>query len=83
MNLHSKGGGSENLVDALRSGKCHAGTGATVAQVPEPRPKSVMQEPEPQWKASTGTAQCGCGADVVQTSSETTHGAISGPLQVV
>ena len=36
--------------------KCRAGTGASVAQVPEPRPKSVVQVPEPQCQACTGTA---------------------------
>ncbi len=31
--------------------ECQAGTGATVAQVPEPRPRSVRQEPEPRCPA--------------------------------
>ena len=31
--------------------KCRAGTGTTVAQVPEPRPRSVVQVPEPRCQA--------------------------------
>ena len=32
----------------LRPSTCKAGTGASVAQVPGPCPKTVKQEPEPQ-----------------------------------
>ena len=34
--------------------ECQAGTGATVAQVPGPRPKSVRQVPEPQCPYEPG-----------------------------
>jgi hypothetical protein len=44
------------VVDPLGT-KCRAGTGASVAQVPEPRPKSVVQVPVPQCQGCTGTAQ--------------------------
>jgi hypothetical protein len=37
--------------------KCRAGAGASVAQVPEPGPKSVVQVPEPQCPGCSGTAQ--------------------------
>jgi hypothetical protein len=36
---------------------CNAAIGATVAQVPEPRPRSVTHLPEPTRQASTGPAQ--------------------------
>ena len=39
-----------------RRRKCQAGTGATVAQLPEPRPETVTHRPEPPCPACTGTA---------------------------
>jgi hypothetical protein len=43
---HSEKGGTSRS-----TGDCHAPTGATVAQDPEPRPETVSQQPEPQRKA--------------------------------
>jgi hypothetical protein len=41
---------------ADRHSKCQAGTGTTVAQLPDPHPETVTHQPEPPCPACTGTA---------------------------
>jgi hypothetical protein len=48
--INSEEGGDRYVMDLVRHG-CKAGTGASVAQVPEPDQGSVKQVPEPRCKA--------------------------------
>src|SRR5665648_312693 len=53
---------SRELRRRRRARECHAGTEATVARLPEPRPEAVTHLPEPRCQACTGAAhECCCG----------------------
>lgn len=54
----------------IQGEECRAGTGATVAQVPEPRPRSVRQVPEPRCPLSTGTAHDPGQDELVESANE-------------